>query len=116
MPWPRFPHRLVARPSLCALDALRRSVSGANIPTPVGRAHFREQGNCYVLGASASIMGSELPRCRAPALRFAAVLCLENIVGQIRVRIKATAPCLFGGDDEVISVGITIGALQDDMK
>jgi hypothetical protein len=41
---------------------------------------------------------------------------LGNIVGQIRVRIKAAVPRLFGGDDEVISVGITIGALQDDMK
>jgi hypothetical protein len=41
---------------------------------------------------------------------------LWSIVGQIRVRIKATAPRLFGGDNEVISVGITIGASQDDMK
>jgi hypothetical protein len=50
--------------------------------------------------------------------RFAAgrgIDSLGNIVGQIRVRIKATAPRLFGRNDEVISVGVTVGALQDDM-
>jgi hypothetical protein len=45
-----------------------------------------------------------------------AIYSLGNIGGQIRLRIKAAAPCLFGRDDEVISVGITVGALQDDMK
>ena len=41
---------------------------------------------------------------------------LGNVAGQVGLRIKATAPCLFGGDDEVISDGITVGALQDDIQ
>jgi hypothetical protein len=34
-----YSHLLVARPSLCALEALRGTSSGATMTTPVGRAH-----------------------------------------------------------------------------
>ena len=35
-PWPRFPHPLVARSSLCTLDALRGVVCGATMTIPGG--------------------------------------------------------------------------------
>jgi hypothetical protein len=43
---------------------------------PVGRAHHAiYANNSPVLGAPASVIGSELPGYRTPALRFAPVLC-----------------------------------------
>ena len=41
---------------------------------------------------------------------------LGNVVGQVGVRIEAAVSRFFGGDDEVVTLGITGGALQDDMK
>jgi hypothetical protein len=41
---------------------------------------------------------------------------LGNVVGQVGVRIEATVSRFFGGDDEVVTLGITVRALQDDMK
>jgi hypothetical protein len=70
---------LPARSSLCALEALRWVVGGANIPTPGGVGTPPKA--CYnfpVLGTPASNMGSELPRrprYGAPSLRFAPVPC-----------------------------------------
>src|SRR5215212_11484469 len=62
--WPRCPPlpTSTTRPSLCASSALRRSVCGATMTTPVRRAqHFVTHASDFpVLGASASIMGSEL--------------------------------------------------------
>ena len=57
---------LPARSSPCALEALRRSLSGANIPIP-GGTRTRYRYNSPVLGAPVSLIGSELLHW-APAL------------------------------------------------
>jgi hypothetical protein len=59
----------LGRPSLCAPEALRGTLGSANMSGPGGRAHPP------VLGAPASIKGSELPGHRAPTLRFAPFPC-----------------------------------------
>ena len=63
--WPRCSPlpTSTTRPSLCASSALRRSVCGATMTTPGGartprKAHLQL---FHVLGAPASIMGSERP-------------------------------------------------------
>src|SRR5215217_2274298 len=57
-----------ARPSLCALEALRCVVGGETMTTPGGtRTACYVCLNLPVLGAPASIMGSEPPGYRAPA-------------------------------------------------
>ena len=71
--WPRYflPSHL-ARPSLLALEEWCGTVGSASMTTPVGWAHHaKHRHNFPLLGATASIVGPELPSYRAPALRFA---------------------------------------------
>src|SRR5215212_2563144 len=77
--WPRFSYPPWRGPPLWALEALREICGGATIPTPGGAGTSRKTSS-PVLGAPASIMGSELPRppsYGAPVLRFAPPRCLK---------------------------------------
>src|SRR5215213_5405343 len=74
-PWPRFVDTPPWRgPSHCALCALRRTSGGATMTIPGGAGTTHPP----VLGAPASLIGSELSVYLAPALRFAPVLCRYN--------------------------------------
>ena len=61
------PHA-AARPSLCALEAVRVICGGASMTTPGGA-----RTTPHVLGAPASIMGSELSAYLAPILFLALI-------------------------------------------
>jgi hypothetical protein len=74
----------LARPSHCALGALRWIVSGETMTTVGGPGTtLRRIGpsrNSLVLGPPASIMGSDLARNRAPTLRFAPPQCRSRFL------------------------------------
>src|SRR5215213_2590214 len=79
-----FGHPSLARPSLCALSAL-----GGHNTTP------RCVARLLVLGAPASIMGSELSVYLTPALRFAPSRCPKTSLS--RARVTAYRKSLFLG-------------------
>ena len=64
---------LPARPSPCALEALRWVVGGETMTTPVGRAHDTDT-TTSVFGSPASIMGRSPLADRVPTLRCAPLL------------------------------------------
>jgi hypothetical protein len=74
-PRPRFLNAPWRGPSHCALEALRRSVSGANIPTPGGTRTTRYRYNFLRARRIGFYHGSELPSYRTPALRFGPPRC-----------------------------------------
>src|SRR5215208_3229319 len=68
-------HPPTTRRSLCAPSALRGTSGGATITTPGGAGISCSTTTSSVLGAPASLIGSELPWLTGSALRFAPVLC-----------------------------------------
>ena len=63
-----------AWPSLCALSALRGTSGGANITTPVGRAHFDDTATSPVRGPPASLIRPE-PRSGNVACELRPLSC-----------------------------------------